>query len=86
MTTITVYGIGCANCKRLESLCREAIDELHLDAVIEKETDMKKIVESGILSTPGLAINGTVVSAGKIPTKQTLINWIGERSRVGYEK
>jgi small redox-active disulfide protein 2 len=78
MNTIKVYGSGCANCKRLEALCNEVADELHLDVTIEKVTDVREIVKTGILSTPGLEINGKMVSAGKLPTKSTLIHWIQE--------
>ena len=81
MTNIKVYGTGCANCNRLEQLCYDAVAELNINANIEKVSDLMEIMKSGIMSTPGLAINGKVVSAGKIPTKETLKNWIMENSR-----
>lgn len=78
MNTIRVYGSGCANCKKLEALCNEAVQELRIEAIVEKVTDMQAIVKAGLLSTPGLEINGKMISAGKIPTKSTLLNWIRE--------
>lgn len=80
MTTIKVYGSGCANCKKLEQLCYDAVAEMNLNANIEKVTDLMEIMKSGIMSTPGLEINGKIVSAGKLPTKETLKNWITENS------
>jgi len=73
---IKVYGSGCANCKNLEQMCYDVIQELQLKATIEKVTDIKEIMKTGILSTPGLEINGKMVSSGKLPTKTTLTHWI----------
>ncbi len=80
MTTIKVYGSGCANCKKLEQLCYDAATEMNINANIEKVTDLMEIMKSGIMSTPGLEINGKIVSAGKLPTKETLKHWITENS------
>jgi small redox-active disulfide protein 2 len=76
MNVIKVYGSGCANCKRLEAMCTEVIQENNFDASIEKVTDLQEIMKTGILSTPGLEINGKMISSGKLPTKSTLIHWI----------
>lgn len=78
MNIIKVYGSGCANCKRLEAMCNEVIQENNFDASIEKVTDLQEIMKTGILSTPGLEINGKMISSGKLPTKSTLIHWIQE--------
>lgn len=76
MNVIKVYGSGCANCKRLEAMCTEVIQEYNFDASIEKVTDLQEIMKTGILSTPGLEINGKMISSGKLPTKSTLVHWI----------
>mgnify|MGYP003492847447 FL=1 len=78
MNVIKVYGSGCANCKRLESMCTEVIRENNFDASVEKVSDIQEIIKTGILSTPGLEINGKMISSGKLPTKSTLIHWIQE--------
>lgn len=80
MNSIKVYGTGCARCKQLEELCKQTVAELNIEATVEKVSDLEAIVKSGIMMTPGLEINGNVVSAGKIPTKETLIHWIKENS------
>jgi small redox-active disulfide protein 2 len=64
---IKVLGTGCARCKSLENLTRQAAQELDLEADIEKIEDIQKIMEYGILHTPGLVIDGKVVLSGKIP-------------------
>ena len=76
MNLIKVYGSGCANCKKLEAMCTEVIKENNLDASVEKVTDLQEIMKTGILSTPGLEINGKMISSGKLPTKSTLVQWI----------
>ena len=78
MNVIKVYGSGCENCKRLEAMCTEVIQENNFDASIEKVTDLQEIMKTGILSTPGLEINGKMISSGKLPTKSTLVHWIQE--------
>jgi small redox-active disulfide protein 2 len=81
MTEIKVYGTGCARCRNLEKLCYDTVADMNIDANIEKVTDIGEIVKSGIMMTPGLEINGKIVSAGQIPTKATLIHWIQDNSK-----
>jgi small redox-active disulfide protein 2 len=64
---IKVLGTGCTRCKSLEKLTRQAAEELNLNAEIEKVEDIQKIMEYGILHTPGLVIDGKVVLSGQIP-------------------
>jgi small redox-active disulfide protein 2 len=81
MVEIKVYGTGCARCKNLEQMCYNAMAEMNIDANIKKVTEIDAIVKAGIMMTPGLEINGKIVSSGKIPTKETLIHWIKENMR-----
>lgn len=76
MLNIKVLGPGCANCVTLEKLCKEIVAESNIDAEIEKVTDYKEIMSYGIMSTPGLVLNGKVVYHGKLPTKSTLTHWL----------
>ncbi len=78
MVAIKVLGSGCANCKRLEALTRKVVEELALEATIEKVTDMNEIMKFPILSTPGLVINEKVVSSGRIPTEFEIAVWLKE--------
>jgi len=65
---IKVLGPGCANCKNLERVTREAVAELGLDATIEKVEDYPTIVGYGVMSTPGLVVDEHVVLSGRVPT------------------
>ncbi|NOQ26885.1 MAG: thioredoxin family protein [Bacteroidales bacterium] len=64
---IKVLGSGCAKCKTLEKVTREAVAELSLDATVEKVEDIQKIIEYGVMITPALVIDGQVVLKGKVP-------------------
>lgn len=68
MLTVKILGSGCANCKKLEAVAREAAKSANLQAEFIKVTDMKDIMAYDLLSTPGLVINEKLVSSGRIPT------------------
>jgi small redox-active disulfide protein 2 len=65
---IKVLGPGCGNCARLEANTHDALTELGMTASIEKVTDVASIVGYGIMSTPGLVVDGRVVSSGRVPS------------------
>ena len=76
MITIKVLGPGCANCKRLEEVSRAALGLAQVEADIVKVTDMQEIIAAGVIKTPGLMINGKLVSSGRIPAPATVADWI----------
>lgn len=76
MVNIKVLGSGCANCKRLEATARKVVEDLAIEAEIEKVTDYAEIMKWPILSTPGLVINDKLVSAGRIPSEKEITNWL----------
>lgn len=78
MLTIKVLGPGCANCKKLEELARQAIAAQHVEAEIIKVTDMQEIIAYDVIKTPGLVINEKLVSSGRIPSPATIEGWIKE--------
>lgn len=63
---IKILGSGCPNCKVLEANTKKALDELKMKANVEKVTDIGKIIEYGVMSTPALVINEKVVSSGRV--------------------
>ncbi|HBJ80734.1 thioredoxin family protein [Pseudothermotoga sp.] len=65
---IEILGKGCARCKQTEKIVRMALEELNVDAVIEKVEDIAEIIARGVVSTPAIAVNGKIVLSGKIPT------------------
>ena len=64
---IKVLGTGCARCKSLEKATIEAVDELNLEATVEKVEDIQKIMEYAVMRTPALVINEKVVLSGQVP-------------------
>ena len=62
---IKVLGPGCANCYKMEEIAKQAVKELGIAAEVVKITDLGDIVRHGILSTPGLIVNGKVKHSGK---------------------
>ena len=62
---IKVLGPGCANCHKMEEMAKQAVKELGLTAEVLKITDIMEIASQGILSTPGLIVNGKVKHTGK---------------------
>ena len=66
---IKVLGSGCFNCRKLEEMVKVALKELGMTGDVLKVTDISEIAKHGILSTPGLIVNGKVKHAGRpLPT------------------
>ena len=65
---VKILGSGCAKCMELEKAPRAAISELQLEYEIENITDFAEIAGYGVMSTPALAVNGEVISYGKVLT------------------
>ena len=62
---IKVLGPGCLNCQKMEEMVKVAVKELGIDATLVKISDIGEIVRYGILSTPGLIVNGKVKHSGR---------------------
>ncbi|PVZ82324.1 thioredoxin family protein [Serratia sp. S1B] len=73
---IKVVGTGCRKCKALLAATEEAVKSSGVQAEIEYVTDMMKIAETGLLSTPGLIIDNKIVSSGKVLEAQTVAELI----------
>ncbi|KAB7885902.1 thioredoxin family protein [Poseidonibacter ostreae] len=63
---IEILGTGCAKCKALEENVKKAVAEAGIFAQVEKVEDIVKIMDYGVMNTPGLVINGEVKSTGKL--------------------
>jgi small redox-active disulfide protein 2 len=69
---IKILGTGCPKCKTLEKITRDVVNEMGLAADISKEEDIVKIMNYGIMHTPGLVINGKVVLSGRVPSMKEI--------------
>lgn len=78
MKLIEVLGPGCANCQRVEANAREAIAMAGIAAEIRHVTDYREIAARGVMSTPGLVIDGRVMSTGRIPNPGDIATWLLE--------
>lgn len=75
---IKVLGPGCKNCKALESAVLKTVEELNVEARVQKVENPKDIAAMGVLMTPGLIINGKIKSTGKVPKPGDIAKWIKE--------
>jgi small redox-active disulfide protein 2 len=76
MRRIEVLGPGCDNCVRLEQEARQAIGMAGIEAEVVKATDYREIMAHGVLSTPGLVIDGKVMSVGRVPSAGDIADWL----------
>jgi small redox-active disulfide protein 2 len=75
---IEVLGPGCSNCVKLAENAREAVAMAGVEADVVKVTDYRQIAAYGVMSTPGLVIDGKVVSTGRIPSAGDIALWLSE--------
>lgn len=75
--TIQILGGGCPNCQALEENAKEAARRLGIEAKIEKVTDSDQILEMGVLTTPGYAVNGELQDSGRVFTVEEIQEKLG---------
>lgn len=73
---IKVLGTGCANCKTTFKLIEEAATAKGVAVELEKVEDLPTIMGYGVMSTPGVVVDGKVVHAGGIPSKAAIAGWL----------
>lgn len=76
MKDVKVLGPGCKRCETTEAMVKKAASKLGIDVRIEKVTDYAEIAKFGVLSTPGVVIDGKVVHAGGLPKADALEKWL----------
>ncbi|MFA5144255.1 MAG: thioredoxin family protein [Candidatus Omnitrophota bacterium] len=75
---IEIFGPGCHRCLELEKSVKSIVSELNISADVEKVKEINRIVDAGIMQTPGLRINGKIKSFGRIPKPEEIKKWISE--------
>jgi small redox-active disulfide protein 2 len=76
MKDIKVLGSGCANCKTTLKLIEEIAQARGVAVNLEKVEDMAAILGYGVMSTPGVVIDGKVVHAGGVPDRKKIESWL----------
>ena len=75
MKDVKVFGTGCANCRNTVALIEAVGKERGAEITLEKVEDMPSIMSYGIMSTPGVVIDGKVVHAGGVPSRDKVLGW-----------
>lgn len=75
---VRIYGPGCMKCNTLVDLVTKAAGHSGLNCDIEKVTDLNEIISAGVITTPGLEIDGVIVLQGKIPSLAQLVVLLNE--------
>ncbi len=73
---IKVLGSGCANCKKLEENARKAIEELGIEATIEKVTEFPDIMAYGVMKTPALVVDEKLKVSGRVPSSDEIKQYL----------
>lgn len=72
MIRIQILGTGCPKCKTLTANAQQAAKEVGIEIEIEKIQDINSIISFGVMSTPALVIDGTVLSSGKVLSTESI--------------
>jgi small redox-active disulfide protein 2 len=76
MKDIKVLGTGCANCKTTVKIIEEVAAEKGVGIALSKVEDLPEIMRYGVMSTPGVVVDGKVVHAGGIPDRAKIASWL----------
>lgn len=76
MKNIKVLGSGCANCKAVAKLIAAVAEDKGIAIELEKIEEIREIMSFGILSTPGVVVDGQVVHSGGIPSRDKIEQWL----------
>lgn len=76
MKNIKVLGTGCANCKTTLKLIEDAAKEKGVAVELEKVEDIQAIMSYGVMATPGVVVDGKVVHAGGVPSRDKIAGWL----------
>ena len=75
MTDVKVLGIGCANCRKTHALVEEVARDAGVPIAVEKVEDPQLFVTYGVMRTPGVVVNGQLVHAGGVPSREKVESW-----------
>ena len=76
MKDIKVLGTGCANCRNTIALIEEVAAAKGVAITLSKVEDLPEIMRHGVMSTPGVVVDGKVVHAGGVPERAKVAGWL----------
>lgn len=76
MKHVKVYGPGCKRCDTTAEMVKDAAAQLGVEVEVEKVSDARSIAMAGVMSTPGISIDGKLVHAGGLPDAGKLQTWL----------
>jgi small redox-active disulfide protein 2 len=76
MKAVKVLGTGCANCRATTQRVEQVAKELGVAITLEKVEAIQDIMAYGVLATPGVVVDGTVVHSGGVPTREKISEWL----------
>lgn len=76
MKIVKVYGPGCKRCETTETMVKDAAAKHGIEVDVAKVTDPREIAMAGVMSTPGIAVDGKLVHAGGLPDAAKLETWL----------
>ena len=74
---VTVYGPGCARCQKTAEVVQQTLEARGIPVELEKITDYAAMAVAGVMAPPGVALDGKLVSTGKLPTVAEVESWLG---------
>jgi len=78
MKKVKVLGSGCRNCQTTARMIEEVASKLGVPVQIEKVEDISEIMQHGVMSTPGVIVNNSVVHAGGLPSMADIEKWLSQ--------
>ncbi len=78
---IKVLGPGCPKCEQTAKVVKEAVAEAGAPVEVEKVTDIKEIMQHGVMMTPAVVVDGQVKCVGKVPSKDEIKSWLAGAGR-----
>lgn len=76
MKSVKVYGPGCKRCETTVEMVKDTAAQLGVAVEVEKVTDPRAIAMAGVMSTPGISVDGKLVHAGGLPDAAKLGGWL----------
>lgn len=73
---VTVYGPGCARCQQTAQIVQQVLEERGIAVELDKVSDYAAIAAAGVMATPGVALDGQLVSTGKLPSRTEIESWL----------